>query len=80
MNGFYKAAANCAPPLAQLTIEKITTGRVVLYGHVPPSGDNIPFYIEPFYIDYMVPAEEYIEWVVRRLSSNLSEGPYGMRV
>ena len=74
IQGWYKAAVDCAPPLARVTLKRITAERVALYSHVPPPGDNIPVAIKPFMIDDSVPEEGDIEWAVKRLHNNLSRG------
>ena len=40
----------------------------------PPPGDNIPVTIEPFAVEDGVPAEEEIEWAVKRLQNNCAGG------
>ena len=60
MKWWYKVAANCAPPPAQVTLKHITEERVTLYHQVPPLGENIPIYIEPFQVGYLVPMEDKI--------------------
>ena len=50
-----------------------------LYSYVPPPGTNIPISVEPFLVDYSVPTEGEIEWVVKRLRNHRSELPSGMQ-
>ena len=40
LKGWYKAAVDCAPPPARVTLERITEERVDLYSYVPPSGTH----------------------------------------
>ena len=70
MNGWYKDAANCTPPTAQITLNRIMVERVTLYRHIPPPGDKIPISVEPFLVDDLLHIEDYIKWEVRRLRSN----------
>ena len=80
MKGWYKATDNRAPPPAWLTFKWIIEACVALYWQVPPPGENIPISTEPFQVDYSVPTEDKIEWLVPRLRSNRSGGPSGVRV
>ena len=68
-----------APPPAQVTLKQVTADRVALYIRIPPPGDNIPVTIEPFAVEDGVPAEEEIEWAVKRLQNNRAGGPSRMR-
>ena len=79
IKGWYRAAVNRAPPLAWVTLERITAERVELYSYIPPLGANIPISVEPFLVDNSVPTEDKIEWAVRRLRSHCSGGPLGMQ-
>ena len=67
LQGWYKAAVDRAPPPARATLKRVTADQVALYSRVPPPGDNIPVTIEPFAEEDGVPAEEEIEWAVKRL-------------
>ena len=58
MKGRYKSAVDPAPPPSQVTLEQITVERVDLYRHVPPSGENIPVFVEPFQVEDLVPTED----------------------
>ena len=42
IKGWYKAAVDCAPPPARVTLERITAERVELYSYVPPPGRTSP--------------------------------------
>ena len=53
--------------------------RVALYSYVPPPGENIPIYIKPLLVDDLVPEEDEIEWEVKRLHNNRSEGASRMQ-
>ena len=79
IQGWYKAAVDCALPPARVTIEWITAERVALYSRVPPPGDNISVAIEPFEVKDLVPEEGEIEWKAKRLCKNCSGGPSRMR-
>ena len=48
LQGWYKAAVDCAPPPARATLKRIMAERVMLYSRVPPPGYSIPVDIEPF--------------------------------
>ena len=50
-----------------------------LYSYVPTSGENTPVSVEPFPVDDLVPTEDEIEWVVKRLQNHRSGGTSGMR-
>ena len=65
IKGWYKAAVDCAPPPARVTLKQITAERVALYNYVPPPGENIPIDIQLFHVDDSVPEEGEIEWAVR---------------
>ena len=67
MKGWYKAAANRAPPSAQFNLKRKTAERFDLYLQIPPPGDNIPIFVDPFQVEYLVLTEEYIEWAAMRL-------------
>ena len=56
-------------------IEWITAERVALYIYVPPPGETIPFAIQPFQVDDLVPEEGEIEWSIKQLRNNRSGGP-----
>ena len=79
IQGWYKAAGDCAPLPARATLERITAERVVLYRYVPPPGEIIPVTIQPFLVDDSVPGEREIEWVVKHLRNNQSGGASRMR-
>ena len=80
MKGWYKAVSNHAPFTDQLTLGWITAERVALYCQLPPPIENIPIYIDPFQVWDLVAIEENIEWVVRRLRTNLYGDSFGIRV
>ena len=79
IKGWYKSAADRAPPSSRVTLKRITTERVALYSYVPPPGKNIPISVNPFPVDDLVPTEDKIEWEVKRLRNNRSRGTLGMR-
>ena len=79
IKGWYKAAVDCAPLPAWVTLKQITVERVELYSHVPPPGTNIPIYMQPFPVDDSVPTEDEIEWEVTLLHKHRSRGTSGMR-
>ena len=79
IKGWYRAAVDCAPPPARITLEQITADQVDLYIYVPPPGENILISIEPLPVDDLVSTEDDIEWVVTYLQNNCSGGPSGMR-
>ena len=79
LQGWYKAAVDCAPPPARATLKRVTAERVTLYSRIPPPGDNIPVTIEPFVVEDGVPTEAEIEWAVKCLRNNRSGGPSRMR-
>ena len=55
IQGWYKAAFDCAPPPARVTLERIMAERVAMYSYVPPPWGNIPVTIQPFLVDDSVP-------------------------
>ena len=61
IKGWYKAAVDCAPPPARVTLDRITVERVTLYIYVTPPGENIPISVKPFPVDDSVPEEDDIE-------------------
>ena len=75
MKGWYNFAASRVSLPVQLNIERITAERVTLHHHIPPMGDNIPIYVDPFLLDGLVPMEVNIKWAVRRLRDKRSGGP-----
>ena len=79
MKGCYWAAFNCAPPPAQITLERIMEERVDLYSYVPPPGDNTPISVDPFPVYDLVTMEDESEWVVTQLQKHRSRGASGMR-
>ena len=38
-----------------------------LYRHIPPPGENIHVSVDPFQVEDLVPTEDKIEYVVKRL-------------
>ena len=64
LKGWYKAAANRAPPPARATLEQITAERVNLYSYVPYPGEHIPVTVRPVKVDDSVPTEDEIEEAV----------------
>ena len=79
IQGWYKAAADRAPPPARVMLERITAERVALYSYLPPPGENIPVTIRTFLVDESVTEEGEIEWAGKRLRNNRSGGPSRMR-
>ena len=79
MKGWYKAAAERAPPPAPVTLKRILAQCIDLYLQVPPPGENILVSINPFQMEDLVPTEGEIEWVVRRLQNNCSRVLSGIR-
>ena len=71
---WYKAAVECAPPPAWITLKRITAERVELYSYVPPLGTNISISVQPFPVDDLVPKEDEIEWAVTQLRNHRSGG------
>ena len=57
IQGWYKAAVDCAPLPARVTLERFTAERVALYRNVPPPVDNTPVAIKPFVVKDSVPEE-----------------------
>ena len=70
---------NQAPPPARATIERIMAEQVDLYSYVSSLGENIPVTIALAEVDNLVPMEDEIEDAVKKLRSNRSRGPLGMR-
>ena len=60
IKGWYKAALDCAPPPAWVTLEQITAERVELYIYVPPPGTNILISVQPLPVDDSVHTEDNI--------------------
>ena len=79
MKGCFRAAVDCAPPPARVTLEWITEKWVYLYHHVPPPGENIPISVEPVPVEDSVPTEDEIKWSVKRIQNHRSRVPSGMR-
>ena len=50
-----------------------------MYCHISPLGENIHITFKPFPMDALVHMEDDIEWAMRRMKSNRSGGPSGMR-
>ena len=61
MYGWYKGVYGRPHPPSRATIENITSKRVELYCHVPPSGRSIPVEITPFPVEYSISEEAGIE-------------------
>ena len=78
LKGWYWAAVDRSLPPARVTFERITAEWVDFYNYVPPLGANISISVEPFLVDDLVPTEDEIEWVVKRLQNHRSRGPSGM--
>ena len=57
LQGWYKAAVDCAPPPARATLNRVTAERATLYSRVPPPGNTIPVTIEPIVVEDGVPKE-----------------------
>ena len=60
MKGWYKAAVDCAPPPAWVTLEQMTVEIIDLYRQVPPPGDNISVSVKPFQVEDSIPTEDKI--------------------
>ena len=58
---------DCAPLPAQITFKQITVQPVDIYRQVPPPGNNIPVFIEPFQVEDLIPTEDEIQWAVGRI-------------
>ena len=78
MKGWYRDVVDHGPPPTRVNLDQITAERVDLYRQVPPRGENIS--VDPFQVEYLVPTDEEIDWVVMRLRNNRSGGTSGMRV
>ena len=78
LKGWYRAAVDCAPPPARVTLERIMAERVDLYRYVPTPGVNISISVEPLPVDDLVPTEDKVGWEVKRLQNHRSGGPFGM--
>ena len=76
---WYRDAAECAPPSARVTLERIMAELVDLYSYVPPLGDNIRISVDLFLLDDSLPTVDNIEWLVTQLRNHCSRGPSGMR-
>ena len=48
--------------------------QVDLYRYVPPQGENIPVFVEPFQVDDSVPTKDEIECAVKQLRNHRSGG------
>ena len=70
VKGWYWAAVHCAPPPAQVTLERITAEQVDLYCYVPPLRDNISISVDSFPAEDLVTKEDKIEWAVKRLCNH----------
>ena len=68
-----------ALPPSWVTFERITTERVDLYRYIPPPGENIPVSIDPFPVEDLLPTEDEIEWVVKRLRNHHYRGTSGIQ-
>ena len=65
MKEWYRAALNCSPPSALVTLKQITAERMDLYCHMPPSGKNIPVSVEAFQVEISLPMEGEVELAVK---------------
>ena len=79
INGWYKAAVDCALPPARVTLERITAERVTYGRRLPNPGTNIPISVELLPLDNSVPTDDEIEWAVKLLRNHRSGGLSGMR-
>ena len=79
MKWWYRVAVACTPPPARVTLERITAERVDLYRRIPPTGENIPVYVDPYPVEDLVSTENEIEWEVKRLRNKCSGGNSGMQ-
>ena len=77
--GWYKAAVDCTPPPARVTLERITAERVELYIYVPPPRTKIPISMQQFLMEDSMPTEDKIEWVVTLLYNHCSGGESGIQ-
>ena len=50
-----------------------------MYSYAPPPGTNIPISVDLFQVEDLVPTEDKIEWLVKRLCNHRSRGTSGMR-
>ena len=67
MRGWYKDEVDCAPPPTHVTLKRITVDRIDLYHRVQLPGENIPIYVDPFQVEYLVYMEDEIDWAMRWL-------------
>ena len=65
IKGWYQAAADHAPPPAQVTLKRIKAERVELYSYVSSLGKNIPISVQPFPVYDLVPTEYNIKWAFK---------------
>ena len=79
IKGWYHSVVDLSLPLAWVSLKRITSERVDLYSYIPPPGENIPIYTNPFPVDDSVPKEDNIEWAVKRLRNHRSRGLLRMR-
>ena len=79
MKGWYWSTVDHLPPPDWVNLERITVERVDLYSYGQPPVENIPVSVDPFPMDDLVPTEDEIEWVVKRLQNHRSRGASGMR-
>ena len=79
IRGWHQEAVDHDPPLARVTLERITAERKELYRTVPPQGDTIPISVPPSSIDDSIPTEEEVEWAVMRLRGHRLGGSSQMR-
>ena len=57
MKGWYQDVFDCALSPTWVTLKWVMAERVNLYRYVPPPGENIPVYVEPFPVEDFVPTE-----------------------
>lgn len=79
LQAWYRHAGDRPSKPSRKDVEIVTTEFSDLYRRVPPSGDPIPILVGTFNVPDNVPPETEIAKAVKRLKTNKSPGPTGLR-
>ena len=72
--GMVKIHGQLPPPPAIVAINSMTSDKVEIYCHIPPTGRTVPVEVTPFPVEYYVPDRGNVSKALRWIRLNLSGG------
>jgi hypothetical protein len=79
LKGWYQAASERAPAASHVSLAVQTGKCVVLYGKVPPPGENVPIHVDKVVIPDSAPSDQELREVVRELRNSRAAGATGLK-